>query len=164
MEKLYLDVLKREEERIAYQNKIVLLYQKELRNRRGKVIATMKKSEQRKKAIETEKELDQLWHNIETEKLRDRTQLMIAEEQMRDEDITLLAQMQNMKPKCQSLSQKYADDIKRISEERDRLKHNIKKTSLNLNVSSERNSCNLQEIERRFNLIQNQFLKLKNSS
>ena len=67
MQQLYQDTVKREEERIACQRKMLLLYQKEIRQRKGQVLATLQESEQRRKAYDMERELDALMCNIQNE-------------------------------------------------------------------------------------------------
>ncbi|XP_067632036.1 TBC1 domain family member 31 isoform X2 [Eurosta solidaginis] len=67
MEKLYHDSLKREEERLACQRKMLMLYQKEIRSRKVEVAAQVQESEQRKRALQMEKDLELLMQSIECE-------------------------------------------------------------------------------------------------
>lgn len=67
MEKLYRDSLKREEERLAYQRKVLMLYQKEIRNRKAEVAAEVQESEQRQRTLQMEKDLELLMQSIECE-------------------------------------------------------------------------------------------------
>lgn len=67
MEKLYRDSLKREEERLACQRKMLTMYQKELRNSKAKVAVQVEESKQRQRALKMEKDLELLMQSIEFE-------------------------------------------------------------------------------------------------
>lgn len=67
VEEYYQSTLKREEERINCQRKMLLLYQKEIRHRKGEVVAALQESSERKAILQKERELHCLQDHIEKE-------------------------------------------------------------------------------------------------
>lgn len=67
VEKYYQDSLRREEERINCQRKMLLLYQKEIRQRKGQVAAVLQDAEKRKSLLQREHELNSLQYYMEQE-------------------------------------------------------------------------------------------------
>lgn len=67
IELFYANTLKREEERVNYQRKMLLLYQKEIRQRKGEVVSVLQESAKRKALLEKEHELHCLQNQIENE-------------------------------------------------------------------------------------------------
>ncbi|XP_053962885.1 TBC1 domain family member 31 [Anastrepha ludens] len=166
MEKLYQDSLKREEERLACQRKVLMLYQKEVRNRKAEVAAQMQESEQRQQALKMEKDLELLMQSIECERTRNDADLLIAEEEIRNQDIELYLQKCLKAPRHSSLRVKYHDDMLRLCEERRLLKQqlheisNLEKPALNAPSSADKSKLDtieekIEEIQREFNEILN---------
>lgn len=67
IERHYQDTLKREEERINCQRKMLLLYKKEIRQRKGEVVLALRDSAERKLILEKERELCNLNCVLENE-------------------------------------------------------------------------------------------------
>lgn len=67
MEKKYEETLLKEEERVSYQRKLLLLYQKKIRERENLMLIEAKNSMLRKRALARENELEMLLKNLEKE-------------------------------------------------------------------------------------------------
>ena len=65
MEKQYQEALLREEERVSYQRKMLLLYQRQMRDRENQILEKARNSAMRKTAMARESELDLLLNNLE---------------------------------------------------------------------------------------------------
>uniref|UniRef100_A0A1A9WQS8 Rab-GAP TBC domain-containing protein n=1 Tax=Glossina brevipalpis TaxID=37001 RepID=A0A1A9WQS8_9MUSC len=130
IEKYYQDTLKREEERISYQRKMLLLHQKEIRQQKSEVLRVLRESDERKTLLQREHELESLKNNIEKERLRSDIDLMEVEERIRDRELELLAQKtQPTEEMKQPLSKRFHDDIRRLWEEQKLLDDDLKKLS-----------------------------------
>ncbi|XP_061390286.1 TBC1 domain family member 31 [Musca vetustissima] len=127
VEKYYQDTLRREEERINCQRKMLLLYRKELRHKKGEVAAALQEAEQRKTILLKEHELNSLQYYIEQERMCNDINLMWAEEELQNQDLELLAQKSMKPPLTPSLTSTYYDDICRLQNEQKRLNNDIKK-------------------------------------
>ena len=67
IEQFYANTLKREEERVNCQRKMLLLYQKEIRQRKGEVVSVLQESAKRNVILQKERELNCLQNLIEKE-------------------------------------------------------------------------------------------------
>ena len=65
VEMKYEEALTREEERITYQRKLLLLYQKKIRERENEMLIEAQNSLQRKSTMARENELEMLLRNLE---------------------------------------------------------------------------------------------------
>lgn len=65
VEKLYEEALLKEEERIAYQRKLLLLYQRQIREREQQILEETRNSAIRKNVSAKENELEKLLKNFE---------------------------------------------------------------------------------------------------
>ncbi|KAI9582787.1 TBC1 domain family member 31 [Glossina fuscipes] len=130
IERYYQDTLKREEERLNYQRKVLLLHQKEIRQQKGEVLKALHESDQRKTLLQREGELESLQNNIEKERLRNDIDLMEVEEKIRNRELDLLGQnAKSTDEHKQSLSERFHNDIKRLWEEQKLLDADLKKLS-----------------------------------
>ncbi|XP_017468731.1 PREDICTED: TBC1 domain family member 31 isoform X1 [Rhagoletis zephyria] len=161
MEKLYRDSLKREEERLAYQRKVLMLYQKEIRNRKAEVAAQVQESEQRQRTLQMEKDLELLMQSIECERTRNDADLLMAEDEVRNQDVELYVQKCLSAPRSCSLRTKYHGDIQKLCNERRLLKAQLNEISnLHKPAASTRSSSQnsqLDTIEERIEEIQREF-------
>ncbi|KAM7341726.1 TBC1 domain family member 31 isoform 2-T2 [Cochliomyia hominivorax] len=159
----YQNTLKREEERINCQRKMLLLYQKEIRQRKGEVMEVLQDSSQRKALLHKERELNCLENHIENERLRNDLNLMWAEEELHNQDMELLEQKCLKKPLALPLNSKYCNEIKKLCQEQELLNNDLQMiTSLNTpatakikNHKSPNN--NLDDLEYKLNKIQDEF-------
>ena len=65
VEMKYEEALTREEERVTYQRKLLLLYQKKIRERENEMLIEAQNSLQRKSTMARENELEMLLKNLE---------------------------------------------------------------------------------------------------
>lgn len=65
VEKLYEEALLKEEERIAYQRKLLILYQRQIREREQQILEETRNSAIRKNVSAKENELEKLLRNFE---------------------------------------------------------------------------------------------------
>jgi hypothetical protein len=65
LEKKYEDTLHREEERVVFQRKLLLMFQKQLRAKEKNVFVETRQSQQRSKAAEREMEMERLLKHLE---------------------------------------------------------------------------------------------------
>ncbi|XP_005176828.1 TBC1 domain family member 31 [Musca domestica] len=127
VEKYYQDTLRREEERINCQRKMLLLYRKELRHKKAEVAAALQEAEQRKGIFVKEHELHSLQYYIEQERMCNDINLMWAEEELQNQDLELLAQKSMEQHSTPSLTITYYDDICKLQHEQKRLNNDIRK-------------------------------------
>ncbi|XP_055380128.1 TBC1 domain family member 31-like [Condylostylus longicornis] len=116
LEKLYCGAISREEERIACQRKMVLLYEKEARNRRRKVLEMVHNSQNRKNINLHENQLDTLMRSIERARLRDETNMMLADEDLKDHELNLLSEVYKIKSNFYNKNFKYPVEDKKFRE------------------------------------------------
>ncbi|XP_075165219.1 TBC1 domain family member 31 isoform X2 [Haematobia irritans] len=167
VEKYYQDALRREEERINCQRKMLLLYQKEIRQRKGEVAAVLQEAKQRKNVVQKEHELHSLQYFIEQERMRNDINLMWAEEELQNQDMELLAQKSMKQTTTPPLYAKYREDMERLCQEQTLLIDDLKKLSKTHAISTtlpkiktKSSQSNLDKIEKEFEKIQREFLSL----
>ncbi|XP_065370226.1 TBC1 domain family member 31 [Calliphora vicina] len=165
IEAYYQNTIKREEERINCQRKMLLLYQKEIRQRKGEVVAVLQDSSKRKALLQKERELHCLQNHIENERMRNDLNLMWAEEELYNQDMELLSQKSLEQSLTQPLNSKYYDEIKTLCQEQELLNNDLKMiTSLNspqtTNVNNKLPNHYLDDLERKLDNIQYEFKKL----
>ncbi|XP_055859413.1 TBC1 domain family member 31 [Episyrphus balteatus] len=130
MQKQYQDMLKREEERISYQRKMLVLYQKELRQQKGKVIELIEESARRRKQNLQESEMDTLLRDIERERQRNEIDLTLAEEHIKDQDLELISHKYGIddilsETDYQPMRNKFRNTINKINEGKKKLKNDL---------------------------------------
>uniref|UniRef100_A0A1I8P102 Rab-GAP TBC domain-containing protein n=1 Tax=Stomoxys calcitrans TaxID=35570 RepID=A0A1I8P102_STOCA len=167
VEKYYQDTLRREEERINCQRKMLLLYQKEIRQRKGEVAVVLQEAKQRKNVVQKEHELNSLQYFIEQERLRNDINLMWAEEELQNQNMELLAQKTLDQNAVPTLTEKYQEDIQKLLHEQNLLNQDLKKLSApeksksKSMPKSKSSRRTLDNIEKEFEEIQREFLSLK---
>ncbi|XP_023308034.2 TBC1 domain family member 31 [Lucilia cuprina] len=165
IEAYYQNTLKREEERLNCQRKMLLLYQKEIRQRKGEVAAVLQDSTKRKAILHKERELQSLQNHIENERMRNDLNLMWAEEELYNQDMELLSQKYLEQSVTQPLNSKYYDEIKTLCQEQELLDNELKMIYLSTpQTTSEINQSPshqyLDDIEQKLDRIQNEFKML----
>ncbi|XP_055919753.1 TBC1 domain family member 31 [Eupeodes corollae] len=130
MQNQYQEMLRHEEERISYQRKMLVLYQKQLRQQKGKVIELIEESARRRKQNLQESELDTLLRDIERERQRNEIDLTIAEEHIKDQDMELLSQKYGIddilsENDYQPMRSKFRKTISKINEGKKGLKNDL---------------------------------------
>lgn len=155
MEKLYQDAIKREEERITFQHKMLLLYQKEIRNRKGKVLELIKESARRRNINMRENELENLMHDIDREvktpyhcynsfnrnyiffqRGRSDVDMNYAEERIQENELKLLSQKYKEDELISGqdyelLNSKFQDKMTQLTKERENLYQDFKNVKHN---------------------------------
>ncbi|XP_002018405.2 uncharacterized protein LOC6592286 [Drosophila persimilis] len=132
MEELYAHTIQREQERLTCQRKMLITYQMEVRKRKSEVIAKLQESEQRRKVMEMEKDIDLLMHTIERERRRHNQEMQLAEDEIHNQEMDLLAQRYITECEGAPLSQKFYDNIQKLSQERDHLQKNLRKMTMEI--------------------------------
>ncbi|BFG04462.1 TBC1 domain family member 31 [Drosophila madeirensis] len=130
MEELYAHTIKREEERLTCQRKMLIAYQMEVRRRKSEVMTKLQESEQRRKVMEMERDIDVLMHNIERERRRHNQEMQLAQDEIHNQEMDLLAQRYNNECEGAPLAEKYYDKIQKLCQERDQLQQSLRKMTI----------------------------------
>ncbi|XP_037903926.1 TBC1 domain family member 31 isoform X2 [Hermetia illucens] len=132
VEKCYSEAIERETERIRYQQKMLLLYKRQMRSQEMKILGLMHKSTGQEDLNSRMEDLDSLMNRIESNRLQQEMNMLCAEDNLNDKKLKLITQKQQLQQNTREnepLHSRYRNAIKGLSAAEDDLTTELKRIS-----------------------------------